>query len=261
MGEIIPYYKPEAIREFQKILRDKKSLRVKVTEKSEAIKNRVKSFEVTIMESKDPAKQLYYTTIEEGRELERLLNRDRGFKAQVTLHILFKKLKIGEDGQEYFEFKNPYFNSNTFTIMKSDEILDALDIAFEEIKNKVAVWLSESSQRVMEEILGHYINIAKYVPLRGNSYLHLPEELRNSKKRLINIKNEDDKCFLWCHVRHLNPLKNHPERITQSDKEFQSKLDYNGIAFPVTIKQITQIERQNNININVFGYNGSVFPI
>ena len=68
--------------------------------------------------------------------------------------------------------------------------------------------------------------------------------------------------FLWCHVRHLNPLKNHPERITQSDKEFAKKLDYNSITIPVTIKQITQIERQNNININVFGYETkSVYPI
>ena len=32
-------------------------------------------------------------------------------------------------------------------------------------------------------------------------------------KVFINIKN-DDKCFLWCHIRHLNPLKTHPERIT-----------------------------------------------
>ena len=37
--------------------------------------------------------------------------------------------------------------------MNSDEIIDALDIASEEIKNKVAVWLSESSQWVIEEIL------------------------------------------------------------------------------------------------------------
>ena len=114
---------------------------------------------------------------------------------------------------------------------------------------------------MIEVILKHYINIAKYVPLRGSSYLPLPEEVSNSKKGLINIKNEDDRCFLWCHVRDLNPLKHHSERITQSDKEFVKKLDYNGITFPVTINQITQIERQNNITINVFGYNGSVFPI
>ena len=149
--------------------------------------------------------------------------------------------------------------------MKSDEIIDALDNASDEIKNKVAVWISESSQWVIEVILRHYINIVKYVPLRGNSYLPLPEELRNSKKGLNNLKNEDDKCFLWCHVKHLNPQKDHPERIKLSDREFAKELDssgYSGITFPVTIKQIPQIESQNEMNINIFGYsNKSVFPI
>ena len=62
-----------------------------------------------------------------------------------------------------------YFNSKAFTIMNSDEIIDALGKASEGIKNGVAVWLSEGSGWVIEVILGHYINIVKYVPLRGNS--------------------------------------------------------------------------------------------
>ena len=32
-------------------------------------------------------------------------------------------------------------------------------------------------------------------------------ELRSPRKGLINIKNKDQKCFLWCHVRHINPSK------------------------------------------------------
>ena len=90
----------------------------------------------------------------------------------------------------------------------------------------------------------------------------LPEELRNSKKGLINLKNEDDKCFLWCHVGHLNPQKKDPQRIKFSDREFAKKLDYSGITFPVTIKQIPKIGRQNETNINLFGYyQNGVFPI
>ena len=53
--------------------------------------------------------------------------------------------------------------------MNSDQIIDTLDQASEEIKHGVAVWLSEGSGWVIEVILGHYINIVKYVPLRGNS--------------------------------------------------------------------------------------------
>ena len=43
--------------------------------------------------------------------------------------------------------------------------------------------------------------------------LDLPVELKSPKQGLINIKNKDEKCFLWCHVRHINPSKEHPERI------------------------------------------------
>ena len=91
--EIKPYYKREAITAFDKILRDKKSHRVKITEKRQALKRRAKSFEVAIIEKADPAKQFYYTTPDVEKELESLLSRERGMKVQVTLHIIFKKKK------------------------------------------------------------------------------------------------------------------------------------------------------------------------
>ena len=43
--------------------------------------------------------------------------------------------------------------------------------------------------------------------------MELPNKLKNSMKGLVNIKNNDNKCFLWCHIRHLNTLKIHSERI------------------------------------------------
>ena len=79
---------------------------------------------------------------------------------------------------------------------------------------------------------------------------------------LINLKNEDDKCAIWCLARHRNSKKKNPQRITVSDCEFIKGLDLSGIEFPLTIKQIPLIEKRNNININVFGYaEKSVYPI
>ena len=87
-------------------------------------------------------------------------------------------------------------------------------------------------------------------------------ELKHAKKGLINIKNNDQKCFLWCHVRHINPVKDQPERITKIDKEIASNLNYDEIKFPVEEKDFKKIEVQNNICVNVFGYeNQLVFPI
>ena len=55
--------------------------------------------------------------------------------------------------------------------------------------------------------------------MSGSSYVKLPAELRTSKKVLINIKNNNQKCFLCCHVKHLNPVKIHRELITTSLKK------------------------------------------
>ena len=73
-------------------------------------------------------------------------------------------------------------------------------------------------------------------------------------KGLINMQNQDDKCFMWCHNRHLYPRKFHPERVTKEDRVNAKELKYNGITFPVTRDQISRIEKQNEINIFVYGF-------
>ena len=95
----------------------------------------------------------------------------------------------------------------------------------------------------------------------GSTCIELPDKLKNPMKGLINIKNNDNKCFLWCHIRHLDPLKIHPERITKEDKKMIIDLDYDGIKFPVS-KKDCRIERQNNICINVLCYeNNLTYPV
>ena len=110
--------------------------------------------------------------------------------------------KETEDGVIYQE---PYFYSKAKTITHPDMIDSLIREAEEEILNNISDWISEGSNWVIDLILDHYLNIINYQPLRGGSYLELPKELRNSKKGLINLKNEDNECFRWCHVRHLNP--------------------------------------------------------
>ena len=51
-------------------------------------------------------------------------------------------------------------------------------------------WVSEGSGWAIDRIDSHYLNVTLYEPLNGSSYIELPLELRNSKKGLINIKNQ-----------------------------------------------------------------------
>ena len=78
---------------------------------------------------------------------------------------------------------------------------------------KVKAWINRGSGWIIESTESQYINISTHRPLVGSSYTDLPIELKHLKKGLMNIKNNDQECFfLWCHVRHINPLKEHPEK-------------------------------------------------
>ena len=52
-------------------------------------------------------------------------------------------------------------------------------------------------------------------------------------KGLINIQNSDKKCFMWCHVRHLNLTDAKLERIKKEDREVCKTLNYQEVDFPV----------------------------
>ena len=80
-------------------------------------------------------------------------------------------------------------------------------------------------------------------------------------KGLINIKNNDNKYFLCCHIRHLNRLIIYPERITKVDRKIVNDLDYVDIKFPVSKKDYNKNEQKSNICINAFSYeNDLVYP-
>ena len=71
-------------------------------------------------------------------------------------------------------------------------------------------------------------------------------------KGLINIKNNNQKFFLWSYVRHVNLVKIHSQRITQKYKKLVNDLNYDGIEFPLLEKKVSKIATKNNICINGF---------
>ena len=162
-------------------------------------------------------------------------------------------------------YKTAFFNGNAKTITKPNDIEPELNMSRQEILNTIDKWVSEGSGWVIDRIDSHYLNVTLYKPLNGSSYIELPTEVRKKegrKKGLINMKNKDEECFRWCHIRHLNPQTKYPERIKKEDKTMINELNYDGINFPLSQKHYNKVEKQNSIRINVFGYqNGQPFTI
>ena len=94
-------------------------------------------------------------------------------------------------------------------------------------------------------------------------FIPLPVFIKR-KKAIINIKNEDDKCFLWSVLRYLHPKQWHEERVADL-REYENDLNFKGINFPVKVKDITKFENQNpdlpGINVFSINQNNKIYPL
>ena len=126
-----------------------------------------------------------------------------GLKYIETLKLTFKKA-IADKSETKIKFKTAYFNSKAKKIINKNETDESIQTTNQQILNGISVWISDGSGWTIESVDDQYVNIVKYKPLKGSSYIELSLEIRNPAKGLINLKNKDTECLRWCHIRHLN---------------------------------------------------------
>ena len=66
----------------------------------------------------------------------------------------------------------------------------------------------------------------------------------------MKIINVFDGVISHILIRQRNILR----ESKKTDKQYVDELDYPRIKFPVSLKQYNRIEKQKNINVNVFDY-------
>ena len=186
----------------------------------------------------------------------------KSLKFNYGLEITFTQLSK-EDQTRIAEIKEILWSSPQIIINEND-IDKKMDLVISDIMQRITSFSATgTSALVISKINSQYIDIIQYKPLKGSSYIELPKELKNPKMGLINIKNEDQKCFTYCLLYHLhqNKIKSNPQRVSNY-KQYENTVDFTGINFPVSIKDIPKIEKMNNIAIHVFGYeNKTTFPV
>ena len=90
------------------------------------------------------------------------------------------------------KFAPVYFNSTTKTVINLKYDLDKY---FHEILYRINNWIKEGSGWVIESVDAEYVNFYIFSPLSASTYIEFPRRLKNLTKDLINIKNNDNKCF------------------------------------------------------------------
>ena len=178
------------------------------------------------------------------------------FKYIISLFVVFCQASDEDDLTE----PPVVLKSEVFTALDASNIEDQLNLVYIQLSNKIEEFIANGSGWVLHHLCHIDLGILMYDPLNASSYLPLPPKLKNQHS-CINIKNDDEKCFLWTVLASLHPASQHPERVFHY-QQFEGELNMSGIDYPVKLKNITKFERQNEVSINVFGYeDGKVFPV
>ena len=191
-----------------------------------------------------------------------IFNLNRNIKAILYLNCTMKRT----DSQGFTAIKRFAFHSKgQKLILESTDIYEIYEEMIDEIEEEIQkVENAHGSGWVFVEVENLTLHTVIWDPLKASSYIKLPKELKN-KKAIINMKNEDNKCFMWCVLRALNPSKDkHPSRIDKDLKSKEHTLNMDGIAYPVDFRGIDRFEKQNpKISISVLGYNEEekVYPL
>ena len=157
-------------------------------------------------------------------------------------------------------------------VTKSVEILNENDIesGLTNIKKNMNDNFEKLSKNSKDQFLCFKkleINIFRYQALKKHmgSYIELPKKLQ--RQGLINIKNEDNYCFIWAYIRYLNPVNKNPNRITKEDKKLfnniYEKLKYFEFPLKITKNNIVKIENILKINICILSSdeNNNIIPM
>ena len=175
-----------------------------------------------------------------------------GVKFQIALNIHLRKTR--SDGGE--EYDNPTFRYKQQALLRVADIEKALDEAFPYILKILEKWTQNGSGWTVDYISTLWLDIAKYQPLRGGSYIPLPAAVKN-KKAVVNVKNTDDRCLRWALRSAMFPVAKGEHNYRPTKYPEEDGLDFTGIDTPTPISQISKVEKQNDLAINVFGWDGA----
>ena len=135
---------------------------------------------------------------------------------------------------------------------------------FVEILEGIRNYQINGSGWYFKEVVQLEIHKVDYKPMKGSSYISLPDFI-NNKKAIINTENKkDDKCFQWCILRLPHPRQRYKEVISDL-KQYEHELNFKDIDFHIKLKDIEKFQKQNpqlkGINVFSVNENNKIYPL
>ena len=176
--------------------------------------------------------------------LKDFLRNHQNIKVRFVLVCMMEQMGNSSDGKLSITIQDKaYFNSETHINLESTDVKEILTKVIRSIIEKINIYQQNGSGWYFKEIVHLEIHTADFNPMRGSSYIQLPDWIMR-KKAILSIKNKDEKCFLWCVLRYLHPRDRNDFGLTDL-KQYENSLNTKGIKFPVRVKDISKFEKLN----------------
>ncbi len=180
--------------------------------------------------------------------LQRGLHEYDAHKFQLKMAATFRK---DTDAGETDRF---VFSPKAREVLVSDSVMELYSAIARVICQLIEDWMQKNSGWEITEVNFVDLQIVSYRPMGGGgSYIPTPVYLKG-KRAIVNVKSRDNRCFMWSILARLHPAVHNPNRLTHY-RRYRRELNFTGIEFPVTLRQIDQFEAQNDMAVNVYGYN------
>ncbi|XP_046666612.1 uncharacterized protein LOC124358355 [Homalodisca vitripennis] len=229
-----------------------------ITEVDKAFKGRMKTYRVENQHDiKDPKTFLERFRESIARKIAQHIE-EHNIKANLVFEAEYTKPTSGVIQKMNFKTKNT-------VILPTTDIREYVTTAMKKLLAEMDEFYAKGSGWTLHKILHLELRINRYVPLRGSSYMELPKKIV-AKHAVVNIMNNDQKCFVWSILAALHPKEwqAQPQRIHHY-QPFEHELDayLDGITFPVSLDNVKLFEKRSGISVNVYSYDKKlvVYPL
>ena len=222
---------------------------------SEAIKRNTSKWMIPGGGFKDPLVFLENTT----PAVERLINSIDSVGKKVHTVLVCKMVRTNrETGKNTITIAR--FSSKTHSMISEEDVKNEYPTMKEKMLESLSKYQKLGSGWRLLSVEMLEIFITKFKPLNGKSYKPFPKVI-TKKKVVINMENKDNQCGKWAITRALNPVERDAERITKILKTQAEKYNWDGIEFPMKLKDIHKFEKNNNVNIRyIISHRFKVLP-
>jgi hypothetical protein len=226
------------------------NLHIPIEDSGQALNDTLQDFSINLGEKQQTVDNIYEVLSSSIYRFKNTILDKPLIKIYMTLYANFHQ----STDPSFMTDPSVVLNTEPEEILAATDINKVLDTFYSFLVDSIDAYELQGSGWVLDQLLRLDLHVLKYDPLRASTYLPLPREIQ-LKRAVINIKNSDNLCFLWCVIAGIYGDTSVPHMECVSHyKPYQCKIKMDGLEMPMALKHIPKFECMNNISISVYGF-------